>query len=1222
MKKRILSFLLALAMVVGMTVPAVSAEETETPAPQTPAQIGAAIAEQANAMVFPEDGSDYVAECPACGKEVTWVPLSGSPNTGNAYVTVEGSHYYLTQDVRSTSTLAALYVTKSACVHLNGYDVISTGAVTSSGETKSVPAIDIVADSSYNGTLTLFGPSDGENPSILTGRGEKAYSPAGLDTPAGWTFNIYGGQFLSDANAPTKSPLIVMGSGATNVTVNMYAGVLDGNQTGVVDYPGVMQLGNVTAEFNMYGGTIQNGNSNNGGNIMITDGVFNMYGGLITDGTATKEVGGNVKMLPSPNATKISEFNMYGGEITAGKATGTAETEGGGNVSVGTRNDIKAHFNLYGGKISKGEATYGGNIKVIGGEFYMKDGTLEGFGSNTYKSNYGANIHAYSGLCTIDGGILTNAYAQYRGGNIYASGSATVIVNGGTFSQSRASAGGNIAAYSSNTTTVNGGTFSVAVDNYNNFAVHTATVINDATLTNGLFTIAKNSTTAGVAPVIHHGVFSMEIAESYLAEGAAVFTVEGGNAVHKSVSKQATDATCTEPGLKEHTGCAVCDLVLQDGAWVTREAAGVIDEPAHIRTLVPETPSTCDKAGNKAYYACSCDKFYEDEAATKEIADLADWKANAGALKLAEHAYVYSYESVTTHTVTCENCAYTATGDHNTKTAACDLCGAKQIRLKIAGVQAPDEKWTKTESEQIFTFGLWSGVEKVEAAWNEGNIYIELYSGETLLMTSTMVEDMYDGVAQFVLKGESTRWTTKLAEGVVLSDETIPTKALLYVDGVMNQTFTGKNTVNGSIFNETQYKAYLQMSGSGHQHTLNAGEQTTPATCQAAGELTQTCSVCDGTVKTPIAQKTHEYDPETGICKNGCGNTKCANDGHTWGEEIAKVDATCAKTGFAAHYRCSECEAYAVKDGDTFIVKIEQQLTIAIDETAHKYNEPEYTDNEDGKTHTKLEVCANDSTHVNEILDLEHEYGEDGKCVCGAEKPQVEETKEAMVNGQKYDNLEDALTAAAQSEEPVTIDLLKDTEVGLTTVADGVTLNLNGKTLTVAEGAYIIACFETSFITDTEGTGRIVVDIDHLLLLQNNGQLPVQTDDGIMFVDAALQSNWSTKDNCFKFWFDEETTDAALIDQLKLGSAASKLKIQVELSWNGGLNKMAYVYEDAVLAQYLEKWNDNACLTMGVKNVGSIDDLTFTARVVFADGTEAEVNVVGAAVEYGAGAVS
>jgi hypothetical protein len=55
-------------------------------------------------------------------------------------------------------------------------------------------------------------------------------------------------------------------------------------------------------------------------------------------------------------------------------------------------------------------------------------------------------------------------------------------------------------------------------------------------------------------------------------------------------------------------------------------------------TAVEEQDSTCTTDGYKAYYKCSCGNFYEDEAATKQIANLENWKANAGKIA-AGHKY-------------------------------------------------------------------------------------------------------------------------------------------------------------------------------------------------------------------------------------------------------------------------------------------------------------------------------------------------------------------------------------------------------------------------------------------------------------------------------------------------------------------------------------------------------------------------------------------------------
>ncbi len=49
-------------------------------------------------------------------------------------------------------------------------------------------------------------------------------------------------------------------------------------------------------------------------------------------------------------------------------------------------------------------------------------------------------------------------------------------------------------------------------------------------------------------------------------------------------------------------------------------------EHTHKGVLVEATEPTCTDPGSKAYYKCSCGKFFEDAACTKEIADLDAWK--------------------------------------------------------------------------------------------------------------------------------------------------------------------------------------------------------------------------------------------------------------------------------------------------------------------------------------------------------------------------------------------------------------------------------------------------------------------------------------------------------------------------------------------------------------------------------------------------------------------
>ena len=68
---------------------------------------------------------------------------------------------------------------------------------------------------------------------------------------------------------------------------------------------------------------------------------------------------------------------------------------------------------------------------------------------------------------------------------------------------------------------------------------------------------------------------------------------------------------------------------------------GYVAEPklghTHSLTLVPEVKPDCDTDGTKAYYTCTCGKYFEDATATKEITDLEAWKTGAGKIEKLCH---------------------------------------------------------------------------------------------------------------------------------------------------------------------------------------------------------------------------------------------------------------------------------------------------------------------------------------------------------------------------------------------------------------------------------------------------------------------------------------------------------------------------------------------------------------------------------------------------------
>lgn len=155
------------------------------------------VANAANLMVFPTDGSDYKAVCPVCKVEVTWKGLKD----GNRASSSIASHWYLAGNGSyENDTNSFIYNNKSGgamCVHLNGKTFTTNTRI-----------------EAYQGTLSIMGSGALNFTGTSTGKGGSQiyvgnYSVARL--------NIYGGTFTSE----TKPFMIC----DVSVPVNIYEGV-------------------------------------------------------------------------------------------------------------------------------------------------------------------------------------------------------------------------------------------------------------------------------------------------------------------------------------------------------------------------------------------------------------------------------------------------------------------------------------------------------------------------------------------------------------------------------------------------------------------------------------------------------------------------------------------------------------------------------------------------------------------------------------------------------------------------------------------------------------------------------------------------------------------------------------------------------------------------------------------------------------------------------------
>lgn len=104
----------------------------------------------------------------------------------------------------------------------------------------------------------------------------------------------------------------------------------------------------------------------------------------------------------------------------------------------------------------------------------------------------------------------------------------------------------------------------------------------------------------------------------------------------------------------------------------------------HSPVKIEGKAATCTEKGSREYYSCSgCGKFFEDEACTKEIADIDTWRV----IEPLDHSftdYVYNNDA-------------TCTTD-GTETEKCDRCDETDTRVKAGS--ALGHKTVKTEAKE------------------------------------------------------------------------------------------------------------------------------------------------------------------------------------------------------------------------------------------------------------------------------------------------------------------------------------------------------------------------------------------------------------------------------------------------------------------------------------------------------------------------------------------
>ena len=320
MKKRLLSLLLVVAILLGISAVSVSAAE---------------IPEQTwSNLTIASDGNTATGYCPHCcestSETVTWTLLTRAA-AGHTNIT-ESGHYFLN---KSTATNGALQTNTTAgidvVIHLNGQTVKRNGA-------------------GGNNTGALRPMVKNTTISIVDSQAQK-----------GAIHGDYGVAFTANSQSGT--------------TFNFYSGNLTSVATNTFNQSGGAMLMNA-GTFNMYGGTINGTKAAMGGSLYVSgSAVANIYGGTIQGGTATAR-GGNIYMASTTATLKIA-----GGTIQNGTCQNNGI--GGGNIYVNNGTFTLTGGTIQGGKAPKGGNIYTNTATTINGTATLKNGEAV-YGGNLY----------------------------------------------------------------------------------------------------------------------------------------------------------------------------------------------------------------------------------------------------------------------------------------------------------------------------------------------------------------------------------------------------------------------------------------------------------------------------------------------------------------------------------------------------------------------------------------------------------------------------------------------------------------------------------------------------------------------------------------------------------------------------------------------------------------------------------------------------------------------
>ena len=447
-----------------------------------------------------------------------------------------------------------------------------------------------------------------------------------------------------------------------------------------------------------------------------------------------------------------------------------------------------------------------------------------------------------------------------------------------------------------------------------------------------------------------------------------------------------------------------CDFIAPEGykfkAWAIGSPSGELMYPGQIIIVTADTyliyavweelphdcvgvlqsgqDATCTVDGYKDYYQCNCGKCYEDQSCTVLIPDINAWKNGDGKITAAHTGTASWTQTATTHekkygccggvVVTeenhewnngvCSECNYVcqhtniAVTKQDGQSATCTVDGFKDYYQCACGKLFADEART-TPITDLAAWKLGDG--RIAAEHKYGDKIVQKDAVHTQTELAAGMKAHYKCSVCQNYFDENKNPTTESALIIAKPEHSygdwvkdnekhwkVCSCGLKADEHTHNYTDNADMTCNDCGFDRTVLhtcgngtkqngqSATCTVNGYNDYYKCSCGKLYTDAACTQANEITSF----------------EEW-------KNGAGKIVAS---HNYGSLIAEEKATCSATGMQAHYECSVC--HTLFDANK-VAKTENELTIAIDATAHTYGD--WTSNGDG-THTR--VCSINAQHT------------------------------------------------------------------------------------------------------------------------------------------------------------------------------------------------------------------------------------------------------------------